>query len=187
MTDLHHRLPIKVDSTSNGEFAPIPLAPVNRRANAMAREDISRAAKRAGMDRRQFMFSTCAAATTLLAFNRAHAQQGATGGRFEVDEDAAVDPELAADQLEGREFIFDVQGHFVNPDGAWLKEIPDSARPLRQMPKAGCALGDKPGERSYLECLGSQEFIKDVFLDSDTDMIVLSFVPSHRDAEPLTI
>lgn len=187
MTDLHHRLPIKVDSTSNGEFAPIPLAPVNRRANAEAMEDISRAAKRAGMDRRQFMFSSCAAATTLLTFNRVHAQQGATGGRFEVDEDAAVDPELAAEQLEGREFIFDVQGHFVNPDGAWLKEIPDAARPLSEMPKAGCALGDKPGERSYLECLGSREFIKDVFLDSDTDMIVLSFVPSHRDAEPLTI
>src|SRR5690606_29856093 len=94
---------------------------------------------------------------------------------------------LAADQLEGREFIFDVQGHFVNPDGAWLKEIPDSARPLRQMPKAGCALGDKPGERSYLECLGSQEFIKDVFLDSDPDMIVLSFVPSRLESDPLSI
>lgn len=187
MAELNNRLPIKVDSTSNGEFEPIPLAPVNRQANAMATEAITRAAKRAGMDRRQFLFSSCAAASTLLAFNRVHAQQGATGGRFELDEDAAVDPELAAKQLEGREFIFDVQGHFVNPSGAWLKEIPDSAKPLRQMPKAGCALGDKPGERSYLECLGSREFIKDVFLDSDTDMIVLSFVPSRRDAEPLTI
>jgi predicted TIM-barrel fold metal-dependent hydrolase len=29
--------------------------------------------------------------------------------------------------------------------------------------------------------------VKDVFLDSDTDMMVLSFVPSRRDAEPLTI
>jgi hypothetical protein len=30
-------------------------------------------------------------------------------------------------------------------------------------------------------------FVKDVFLDSDTDMMVLSFVPSRRDAEPVTI
>jgi predicted TIM-barrel fold metal-dependent hydrolase len=187
MADLNDRLPIKVDSTSNGEFEPIPLAPVNRQANATATESITRNAKRAGMDRRQFLVSSCAAATTLLAFNEVHAQQGATGGRFEVDADAAVDPELAAQQLEGREFIFDVQGHFVNPNGAWLKDLPPSAKPLSSMPKAGCALADKPGERSYLECLGSQEFIKDVFLDSDTDMIVLSFVPSHRDAEPLTI
>ena len=29
--------------------------------------------------------------------------------------------------------------------------------------------------------------MKDVFLDSDTDMMVLSFVPSRRDSEPLTI
>ncbi|MCW8195965.1 amidohydrolase family protein [Proteobacteria bacterium 005FR1] len=187
MADLHQRLPIKVDSTSNGEFEPIPLAPVNRHANAMALEAITQNAKRSGMDRRQFLISSCAAASTLIAFNQVHAQQGATGGRFEVEEDAAVDPELAAERLEGKEFIFDVQGHFVNPNGAWLQEIPDAAQPLRSMPKAGCALGDKRGERSYLECLGSQEFIKDVFLDSDTDMIVLSFVPSLRDAEPLTI
>ena len=29
--------------------------------------------------------------------------------------------------------------------------------------------------------------MKDIFLDSDTDMMVLSFVPSTREAEPLTI
>ena len=31
---------------------------------------------------------------------------------------------------------------------------------------------------SHLECLGPDEFVKDVFLDSDTDLMVLSFVPS---------
>jgi predicted TIM-barrel fold metal-dependent hydrolase len=30
-------------------------------------------------------------------------------------------------------------------------------------------------------------FVKDVFMDSDTDLMVLSFVPSARDAEPVTI
>jgi predicted TIM-barrel fold metal-dependent hydrolase len=38
-----------------------------------------------------------------------------------------------------------------------------------------------------LRCLGPEEFVKDVFLDSDTDLMVLSFVPSRPDAEPLTI
>jgi uncharacterized protein len=46
---------------------------------------------------------------------------------------------------------------------------------------------NSPGERSYLQCLGPDQFIKDVFLDSDTDMMVLSFVPSTREGEPLTI
>jgi predicted TIM-barrel fold metal-dependent hydrolase len=40
---------------------------------------------------------------------------------------------------------------------------------------------------AHLDCLGPDEFVKDVFLDSDTDLMVLSFVPSTRDAEPLTI
>ena len=30
------RLPIKLDSTSNGEFAPVPLWPVNLEANRLA-------------------------------------------------------------------------------------------------------------------------------------------------------
>jgi len=79
-----------------------------------------------------------------------------------------------------------VQGHFVDPRGDWLKTLPAGSRPLSFAPKGQCALGDAGG-LSYLNCLSSDEFIKDVFLDSDTDMMVLSFVPSRRDAEPLTI
>jgi predicted TIM-barrel fold metal-dependent hydrolase len=75
----------------------------------------------------------------------------------------------------------------VNPTGAWLKKVPDVARPLSGMPNAQCELSKQPGERSYLNCLGPDQFIKDVFLDSDTDLMVLSFVPSARDKEPLTI
>src|SRR6188768_66225 len=41
--------------------------------------------------------------------------------------------------------------------------------------------------RSHLACLSSEEFVKDVFLDSDTDMMVLSFVPARRDASPLEV
>jgi predicted TIM-barrel fold metal-dependent hydrolase len=68
-----------------------------------------------------------------------------------------------------------------------LQNLPAGSDPLSQMPKAGCALAAEPSSRSYLRCLGPEEFIKDVFLDSDTDMMVLSFVPSKPDAEPLTI
>jgi hypothetical protein len=31
------RLPIKLDSTSNGEFLPVPLSPTHRNANRLAR------------------------------------------------------------------------------------------------------------------------------------------------------
>jgi len=181
------RLPVKLDSTSNGEFEPIPLEREHEYANREALEDATRNARRVGLDRRRFLVSACGAASTLLAFNRAYAAAGKTGGFYDVDDEAALDVTLAESELGKREFIFDVQGHYVNPNGKWLEGVPADAKPLSFAPKTGCALAEEPGARSYLKCLGPDEFIKDVFLDSDTDMMVLSFVPSRRDAEPLTI
>jgi uncharacterized protein len=179
------RLPIKLDSTSNGEFAPIPLSDINRAANRLAQEAATRNAKRLGLARRRFLLSSCGAASTLLSFNVANAAAGKCAGWFALDADAALEPELAAAILEGDEFIFDVQGHFVDPSGAWVRAASPDA--FKWSPKSGCALAQGSDPRSYLRCLGPDEFVKDVFLDSDTDMMVLSFVPSRRDAEPLTI
>lgn len=183
------RLPIKLDTTSNGEFEPVPLSPANNAANRLAHEAATSNAKCLAVSRRDFLISTCGAASTLLAFNAANAAAGKLGGFFDIPAEAALEPSLAQAAIGSgkEEFIFDVQGHFVDPNGAWLRKLPAGSTPLSQMPKAGCALAAEPGSRSYLRCLGPEEFIKDVFLDSDTDMMVLSFVPSTPDAEPLTI
>jgi len=180
------RLPIKLDTTSNGEFLPVPLSDANREANRLAHEAATQNAKRLGLSRRDFLVSACGAASTLLAFNAANAAAGRTGGFFELPGEAALEPQLAAARIGGKgELIFDVQGHFVDPSGAWLKTAPQDA--FKWSPKAACGLANQPGPRSHLACLGPDEFVKDVFLDSDTDMMVLSFVPARRDAEPLTI
>jgi predicted TIM-barrel fold metal-dependent hydrolase len=179
------RLPIKLDTTSNGEFEPIPLSPANRAANQFAQEAASHNAKRLGLGRRDFLLSTCGAASTLLAFNAANARAGKTGGFFDLTAEAALEPQLAQASLEKAEFIFDVQGHFVDPTSAWIKAAPESA--FKFTSKGNCELNDNSGPRSHLACLTPQEFIKDVFMDSDTDMMVLSFVPTKRDASPLTI
>ena len=174
------RLPVKLDSTSNGEFQPIPLSRANREANFIAHEDAARFSSRSGLSKRQFLLTSCGVASTLLAFNSANAKAGKTGGFFDLPKEAALDQVAARSKLDASEFIFDVQGHYVNPEGAWLKVTPGREKGLMRMPKAACGLGG-------LKCLGPEEFVKDVFLDSDTDMMVLSFVPSRRDAEPLTI
>ena len=180
------RLPIKLDTTSNGEFVPVPLTRANREANSLARAAALRNAKRLGVSRRAFLVSACGAASTLLAFNEANAGAGRAGGFFELPREAALEPQVAQARVGSQgEFIFDVQGHFVQPNAAWLKTAPGDA--FKWSPKAACGLARKPGPRSHLACLGPDEFVKDVFLDSDTDMMVLSFVPSRRDAEPLTI
>ncbi len=180
------RLPIKLDAATNGEFVPKPLDKSLRDANTLASEWASAFARKVGRTRRSFLTSACGAASTLLAFNTAHARAGRTGGFFEIANEAPLDHQLAAAELGKKEFIFDVQGHFVNPTGAWTRTLPAGAKPL-SMPKTQCELAEQPGERSYLKCIGPDEFIKDVFLDSDTDLMVLSFVPSTREGEPLTI
>ena len=181
------RLPVKLDSTTNGEFAPIPLAPVHHHANHLAREAAGVNARRLGMDRRSFLVSACGVASSLLSMNQAYATQGARGGFFEIDKMAALDQQLARSAVDGSEFIFDVQGHFVNPTGAWTRRLSPNARPLRMPKTQTCGPGKGSGDLAYLDCIGQDEFIKDVFLDSDTDLMVLSFVPSGRLDEPLTI
>ena len=90
------RLPIKLDSTSNGEFSPIPLDGANRRANELAQRAASENARRLGIGRRAFMVSAMGAASTLLAFNAANAAAGRTGGSFILDSSAALDADAAA-------------------------------------------------------------------------------------------
>jgi uncharacterized protein len=155
------RLPIKLDSTSNGEYLPVPLAPANVAANRLAHEFASLNAKKLGISRRSFLISSCGAASTLLAFNHAH---GMAGGFYDLHPEAALDEQLARAQTGAakNELIFDVQGHFI-----------DTPR------------GQKPATSGNSK--GPEVFIRDVFMDSDTDLMVLSFVPSTREAEPVTI
>jgi predicted TIM-barrel fold metal-dependent hydrolase len=148
------RLPIKLDTTSNGEFVPVPLSPANRAANRLAHEYASANSRMLNLSRRAFLVSASGAASTLLAFNQAH---GTSAGFFQLEKEAALDRALARVQTGPAkdELIFDVQGHFIDT------------------PKGNAK--------------GPEAFIKDVFMDSDTDLMVLSFVPSTREAEPVTI
>ena len=180
-------LPVKLDSASNGEFEPIALEPVHHLARRMALAAVGENAKRLGMDRRSFLVSSCGVATTLMGMNAAYASAGPRGGFFELPREAGLDHYAARSAVDGDEFIFDVQGHFVNPTGAWTKSLPPTARPLQFPKTAACGPSKGPGTLDYLQCIGPDEFVKDVFLDSDTDLMVLSFVPSTRQGEPLTI
>jgi len=178
-------LPIKIDSTSNGEFAPVPVSRNIARANRLAAARITDNARRTGQGRRTFLTGLCGAATTLLTLNEAFASQGARGGAFELPPDAALDPQMAQ-TIAGREFIFDIQTHMIEANGtAWRQGNSagglDRLRALIQLPPKACAEG--PG----LWCYDAQNLIKDVFLDSDTDLAVLSFVPALPDDNPVSM
>ncbi|MGI9330967.1 MAG: amidohydrolase family protein [Gammaproteobacteria bacterium] len=180
------RLPIKVDTTTNGEFAPRPLEKPSRAANELAMEHAHENAKRSSVSRRSFLTSTCGAATTLLAFNEAHAAFGNTGGFFQIPAAAAMEPAAADEALAGREFVFDIQGHHVNPLDRWRAPNKLTATGLKFMPQAKCDYIDPDSPLGHVNCFTGQAFVKEMFLDSDTDIAVLTFTPTSYEDMPLT-
>lgn len=176
------RLPIKIDTTTNGEFMPRPLSAAARRARLGAREAATALARRLGLSRRSFLTSSAGAAATLLAINEAFAAEGATGGRYAVPPEAALDADVAQSVLGGREFIFDVQGHHVNPAGAWRRPLARWSLFLRSFPQARCGEAE-----DAIGCFSAERFLQEVFLDSDTDLCVLSMVPAAPGDNPLSL
>jgi hypothetical protein len=183
------KLPIKLDSASNGEFAPVPVGSTIEYARALAHDRITGNARRVGQSRRRFMASVCGAATTLLALNDAFAARGFRGGKFELARESEVEAE-AAQAIVGREFIFDIQTHFVQENGtAWRQGSIEGAKNfdvigqlVAGLPPKACAAG-----RGTLKCYDADNYIKDVFLDSDTDLAVLSFVPALPGENPVSM
>ena len=175
-------LPIKVDPTSNGEFRPVPRTETLARANALACERIGEHARRVGVGRRAFLQSLCGAATTLWTLNEALAGQGNTGGSFRLPKEAAYETAAAESALAGNEFIFDVQTHMVDPAGKWRANAGKYwEQILAHFPQGTC------GARDPVDCFSAEQFIKHVFMDSDTDLAVLSFVPELPERNPLSL
>ena len=181
------RLPIKVDSSTNGETLPIPLKPRHVAALQAAHQAATEASRRLAMNRRNFLVSACGVASTLLAFNKANAALGVTGGFYDVPEAAGLDGELATAVFTKKHFIFDVQTHHFNPPSAWGRDEKWSKMVPIMGKNAGCLGSIQHDDSSYFSCFTSDRYLKDIFLDSDTDITVLSFVPSTAETMPLSM
>ena len=178
------RLPIKVDTATNAEYEPRPLSVLERAANRHAHGMVDRAAQVTGQTRRNFLKSLAGAAATLLAFNETWARAGATGGYFALSPEAAFEPAAAEAVLKGDEFIFDIQNHCVDPSGKWAQG--ESGR------RWAYVLNQVFGQRRKCEqgdfsCYSAEQLIKEVFLDSDTDVSVVSALWGGRDSNPTPI
>ncbi len=185
------RLPIKIDSTTNGETIPKPLKKHNIIGNEVAQRWAGENSRKLGVGRRAFMTSMTGAASTLLAFNHVNQAFAKTGGYFDLPTEAGLDGDAAYHALAKREFIFDVQGHHFNPWGQWRD--PDSfwLKILNILPshypKPGFDKSKAKNAFDVVQHYTGKAYIKEVFMDSDTDMGVLSFVPTLFEQMPLTI
>lgn len=100
---------------------------------------------------------------------------------YDVDASMMEDAGMACEVLEGDEFIFDVQSHHVDVDGPWRQSNPGWAFFLGSLPQGGC------GEADRVECFSTQHYIREMFLNSDTSIAVLSAVPSDPGENPLEV
>jgi predicted TIM-barrel fold metal-dependent hydrolase len=145
---------------SNEEFAPRPQSPQQKRVEHLIGEMAEQKSKKLGMDRRSFMASAMGLATCFLAQNKVF------GNVWDVDEVETM--ELAAIEEKfpkGEYFVLDVQAHFSN----------GIALPFREMEfvkNMGFNLKNDVESYSY------RNFVKEMFFDSETEMLVLSGVPT---------
>jgi hypothetical protein len=171
-------LPFEPGIVSNGEFVPPEPTLRHRQIAALTFERAAEIARRRQIDRRRFLMSMGGLAVTLGAINAVACGDNGEdepGGTFETPADA--DPEAVCEMIEGQEFIFDVQTHHVNP------ETP----PGRAFDAFLAGLHPGCGEETKVECASRYGYIKDIFLESDTTVAVLSDTPSPDDSsDPLT-
>jgi len=172
---LDRHLPVPTQVISNEEYEPIPQTSRQRR---LEREIVAGAelkAKYLGMDRRTFLRTSSGMALAFAAMNTVF------GPFFQVDASELLQPRAAADK-QAHDFIFDVQTHHVvtpsqNPHAD--PEFLDAVVGMRNMAsKMNPALKGRAGkiEDAYLE-----NYIKEIFLDSDTDIVALSALPGESE------
>ena len=150
------RLPIKIDTTSNGEFAPIPLSRTNVLGNRLAHERATEHARRSGMKRRDFLMSSCGAASALLAFNAAHAAGGRTRRLLRRAGRCGARCAARSRNRRRRRVHLRRAGTLRRSDRRVARR--SCRRPrgrLRRCRTPRCGLGTS-GDRGYLECLGPQ-------------------------------
>src|SRR5262249_42405809 len=88
------RLPIKLDTTSNGEFAPVPLSAANLAGNRLAHEAASHNAKRLGVGRREFLAAAGGAGARFVPQQPAQRRGGQA--RVLLGEESGAPPGAAA-------------------------------------------------------------------------------------------
>jgi predicted TIM-barrel fold metal-dependent hydrolase len=170
-------VPIPTRLVSNEEFPPIPQTPAQRRVEDRILAEAGRLAPRLGLSRRQFLSRSGGMAASLLAMN-------AVFGRFfDVLPVEAADPAAFQERSGAPVFIFDVQLHYVSAN-----YDPTNAEASRRgAVSKGALLGLRRGsrrlnpklesDRGTMADLAWENMVKEVFLDSETAIGLISTPP----------
>jgi uncharacterized protein len=169
------RSPVPTRMISNGEFNPLPQTARQRQFEARLKELAESGAKRLGLGRRNFLQTSCGMAAAFMALNDVF------GRVFDVTPAEAAEPEAAAARAKqfANQFIFDDQVHFVRDDYN-VKDILFLAKYADAHWNPGL-LKDSYG--LSLDRYKFDNFVKEIYLDSDTKIALLSGAPFDNTAE----
>jgi predicted TIM-barrel fold metal-dependent hydrolase len=158
--------PVPTQIVSNGEFNPLPQTDQQQRVEARIKDMAEGLAGRHGMSRRGFLASSAGMAAAFLAMNEVF------GPLFDVSAAEAATPGVAAQRASALagQFIIDDQTHFVRDD---FKQ--DGLLGLAQFAREHwnpALVGEKTLARFKFE-----NYLKEIFVDSDTKVALLSGAP----------
>ncbi len=166
--------PIPTQIVSSDEFVPIAQTPMQREVEARLKTLADELAHRQGMTRRQFFRTAAGMAAAFVAMNDVY------GPLFGVSRAEAATPELAeerANQLGGQ-FVFDGHTHFLRDD----TQIQTFVRMREAVGKAGWN-PELLGKPQTIEDLKFDNYMKEIFYDSDTKIAIISSAPSDIPAD----
>ena len=159
---------------ANEQFAPPPLNDVEKQAALVAAEVNEIASERLRMSVLDFTQSRRGIAAGLLAVNQANGDEF-----FQVPDSATLDDAAAEEALGGNELIIDVQTHYIAERAA--NEA--NRNMIRTMyPMFGPDWWDGLDEVHALDLV---EYLRCVFVESDTAVAVLSSAPGLTDERML--
>ncbi len=169
---LDRNLPVPTQAVSNEEFIPLPQTKKQRAVEHRLLEVGANNAQKLGMDRRQFFGTTCGMAAAFAAMNSVF------GNFFKVDAAELFDA-AAATEKKTDYFIFDVQNHHASAGRHMIGPM-DLFGARRGAAEFNPDLRGREPQQTDLEFLN---YVKEVFLDSDTVVACVSGVPDVTDAK----
>ncbi len=164
------KLPIPTQVVSNEEFIPIPQTVKQRKVEERLTELADKTAKKLNVTRRQFLASSGGMAAAFLAMNSVF------GHFFDVEASELTEPQARAEKWPKGQFIFDVHTHHV----AAGRNIPFV---IGYRGYAENWNPDLRGREHKMADLYLANYIKEIFLDSDTTMAVITGLPAPTEAE----
>jgi predicted TIM-barrel fold metal-dependent hydrolase len=161
--------PIPTQIVSSDEYFPQAQSKQQRQVEVRVKAMGGGMARKLGTSRRNFFRTSAGMATAFLAMNEVY------GALFDVSPVEALTPEVADARAQAlkEQFIFDCHTHFLRDD----TQITGFLR-MRQAVGAAGWNPDLKGKKQTLEDLKYDNYVKEVFMDSDTKVALISSAPS---------